>query len=112
MSITYASTIPLFEMVSSIMTMEITDVVQVGITSMIHIRAVNTKIAMVLCITGVRPSMPKNEVGTAQRIIVNTRTMPSAIQFFFDNLVVLIFNIIGLLFQEFLNLGSFIFIYL
>ena len=73
------------------MTMEITDVVQVGITSMIHMRAVNTKIAMVLCITGVRPSIPKNEVGTAHRKIVSARTIPSAIQFFFESLVLPIF---------------------
>ena len=79
---------PLLEMVRSMITIETTEVVHVGITSMIHIRAVNTKMAMVLCITGVRPSMPKNSVGTAQRKIVSARTMPSAIQFFFESVFV------------------------
>ena len=82
---------PLFEMVSSMMTIDRTEVVQVGTTSMIHIRAVNTKIAIVLCITGVRPSMPKNDVGTAHRKIVSARTMPSAIRFFAVSFTVPIF---------------------
>ena len=79
---------PLLEMVRSMITIETTEVVQVGITSMIHMSAVNTKIAIVLCITGVRPSMPKNSVGTAQRKIVSARTMPSTIRSFTDNFLV------------------------
>ena len=82
---------PLFEMVRSMMTIEITEVVHVGTTSTIHIRAVNTKIAIVRCITGVRPSMPKNSVGTAHKKTVSARTMPSAILSFIESFFVPMF---------------------
>ena len=54
-------------MVSSMITITSTEVVQVGITSNIHIRAAKTNIAIVLCSVIVRPSIPKNVVGTSHR---------------------------------------------
>ena len=79
---------PLLEMVRSMITIDITDVVHVGTTSMIYIRAVNTKMAMVLCMTGVRPSIPKNDVGTTHKKIVSARTIPSAMRFFIESFLV------------------------
>jgi hypothetical protein len=61
-------------------TIATTEVVQVGMTSRIHISAVNTKIAMTLCWVSVKigsavtGSTPKKEVGTKARKNVMTHT--------------------------------------
>ena len=75
----------LSDMVSNIITIISTDVVQVGIISNIHIRAANTKIAIVRCSTTVSPSIPKNEVGTSQRNKVTAMTRGSNIVSFLEN---------------------------
>ena len=67
----------LSDMVRSMITIDSTEVVQVGMISNIHIRAVKTKMAMVLCSTTVRPSIPKKSVGTSQRKKVTAITRGS-----------------------------------
>ena len=68
--------------------MATTEVVQVGITSRIHIIAVNTKIAITLCCVRVKRlapvtgSVPKNEVGTRARKKVKTHTIRNDTQRF------------------------------
>ena len=54
-------------MVSSMTTIIRTDVVQVGMTSNIHISAAKTNMAIVLCSVTVSPSIPKNVDGTNHR---------------------------------------------
>jgi hypothetical protein len=60
--------------------MATTEVVHVGMTSSIHIMAVNTKIAITLCWVSVKIGSnvsgltPKKDVGTKARKNVNTHT--------------------------------------
>jgi hypothetical protein len=57
-------------------------------------RAAKTKRAMTRCWTGVRPSIPKNDVGTAKRKIVMISTMGRMTQYFvFILLVAIGYNI-------------------
>jgi hypothetical protein len=67
-----------------------TDVVQLGIISKIHMRAANTKRAIVRCCRTVSPSIPKKVEGTARRKIVISSTNGSSTQYFTENLLVLI----------------------
>jgi hypothetical protein len=66
--------------VSRIETIATTEVVHVGITSRIHIIAVNTNIAITLCCVRVKIGRPvsglspKKDVGTSARKKVNTHT--------------------------------------
>ena len=53
--------------VRSAITITISDVLQLGIISKIHMRAANTNSAITLCWTTVRASIPKKDVGTAHR---------------------------------------------
>ena len=79
---------PLSETVSSITTMTIRDVVQLGMISNIHMSAAKMKIAIMRCWTTVRASMPKKLTGTAQRNIVTASTIGSNTQYFTENLLV------------------------
>jgi hypothetical protein len=71
-------------------TIIITDVVQLGMISKIHMRAAKTKRAIVRCWRTVSPSIPKKEVGTARMKIVISSTNGSSTQYFTENLLVLI----------------------
>ena len=78
---------PFVETLRSITTITTREVVQLGMISNIHMRAANTKIAIMRCWTGVRPSIPKTDVGRAQRRIVTMSTMGRSTQYFTENLL-------------------------
>ena len=61
------------ETVSSIITTTSRDVVQLGMTSKIHISAAKMNIAIIRCWTTVSSAIPKKLTGTAQRNIVMAR---------------------------------------
>ena len=74
------------ETVSSITTMTIRDVVQLGTTSTIHISAAKKKMAIIRCCTAVSPSIPKNDVGTAHKKTVIASTTHRSTMFFTETL--------------------------
>ena len=67
--------------------MTIREVVQFGMISNIHMRAAKMKIAIILCCTAVRPSIPKALTGRAQRRIVTISTSGRSTQYFTENLL-------------------------
>ena len=57
------------DIVHSMTTIISTDVHHDGMASVSHITAANTKIEITLCCTGLRPSMPKDSVGSSAMMI-------------------------------------------
>ena len=77
--------IPLFDTVSSIITIISNEVVQAGTASSIHIVAANTKMAMIRCCNTVSPYMPKASLGKNHITVVRIATNSNlAIRAFFS----------------------------
>ncbi len=85
---------PLLETVRSITTITSREVVQLGMISNIHIRAANTKMAIMRCWTTVRSAIPKVLTGRAHRRIVMISTMGRSTQYLTEKVLLDILSLL------------------
>ena len=85
---------PLLDTVRSITTITSREVVQLGMISNIHIRAANTKIAIIRCWMTVRPAIPKALTGRAHSRIVMISTIGRSTQYLTEKVLLDILSIL------------------